>query len=105
MVAYTVALMACGTINFGATMQGTIEMFIDNSGFPGGPLAYGGAFYNRISNTVGNSAYVVASFIADGVMVSVDIELCSESNLSIGISYFEFELCGATAGLHLSFQL
>ena len=69
MVAYTVVLMACGTIVFGATLQGTIEMFIDNSGYPGGPIVYGDVYYGRASNTVGNSSYVVASFFADGVLV------------------------------------
>lgn len=56
-------------------MQGIIEMFIDNSGFPGGPVAYGDTFYGRTSNTIGNSTYVVASFLADGVMVSVCVAL------------------------------
>ena len=44
-------------------------MFIDNRAYPGGPNAWFFAFYSAGTNTAGNSSYVVANALADGVLV------------------------------------
>lgn len=57
-------------------------MFINNSGFPGGPIAYTISHYDRPANVIGNSAYVAASFLADGILVRIIILFAASGSVS-----------------------
>ena len=61
-------MFVTGTVNFACNTRVTQLMFIDNRGFPGGPMAW--FFANYPMNTAGNAGYVVANFFADALLVS-----------------------------------
>ena len=58
-----------GTIFIGANTKVNELSFIDNRNFPGGPNAYLAAFYNSTPNLLGNTMFVIANWLADGLLV------------------------------------
>ena len=58
-----------GTIFIGANTKVNELSFIDNRNFPGGPNAYLAAFYNSTPNLIGNTMFILADWLADGLLV------------------------------------
>ncbi|KAI0649025.1 hypothetical protein C8Q79DRAFT_488197 [Trametes meyenii] len=69
LLVYVFALFALGTINFAGNTRITQLMFIDNRAYPGGPNAWFKANYNNVNVTDGNAAYIIANFMADGLLL------------------------------------
>ncbi|KAM5531778.1 hypothetical protein V8D89_014548 [Ganoderma adspersum] len=68
-LAFIFVLFAMGTIDVACNTRMTQLMFIDNRAYPGGPNAWFSAFYSIGVNTAGNTSYVVANALADGVLL------------------------------------
>ena len=58
-----------GTLNLACNTRITQLEFIDNRNYPGGPNAWLFTFYSDGVNTTGNVSYVIANFLADGLLV------------------------------------
>lgn len=69
-------LFAMGTVNLACNTKMTELMFIDNRGYPGGPNGWFIAYYSEGVNTAGNVAYIVANFLADGLLVCLRPTTC-----------------------------
>lgn len=70
LITYTFLLFACGTINAAAGIKVAELRWIDDRDVPGGPAAFSVHMYNNNVEIVGNCGYVVANFLADGLLVS-----------------------------------
>jgi hypothetical protein len=111
MMGLVIILFAMGTINFAGNNAISVDMFVDNRSFPGGPSAYLAAYYSSPVNVMGNAAYCVANFVSDGIMVSSSCLSCCRThphNLT-DVSHLrclEWQLfhygstCAALHGLH-----
>ena len=69
LIAYVCLLFATGTLNLACNSRMIQLEFIDNRNFPGGPNAWLLVFYSDGINTTGNAAYIVANFLAVGLLV------------------------------------
>lgn len=69
LVGFIFLLFLMGTINMACNTKMNQLMFIDNRDFPGGPNAWFFTNYNSGINTAGNAAYIIANFLADGLLV------------------------------------
>lgn len=69
-----IILLTCGTINCAATIKLGVNGFVFNGDFPGGPAAYIMEQTATTTGAIGNCAYVTASIIADGILVSVSVQ-------------------------------
>jgi hypothetical protein len=63
-------LLVMGTVNLATSMHFNESAWIDERNYPGGPYAFLIEQQNRPVQTVGNSASVVASTMAEGLLVS-----------------------------------
>ena len=70
LVAFVLVMFVTGTVNFACNTRMTQLMFINNRGFPGGPMAWFFTNYAMDTNTAGNAGYVIANFFADALLVS-----------------------------------
>jgi len=66
---YTLALFSFGTIYIATNVHLTQLMFIDNRNFPGGPEGYAFYKYSTALVLVPNSSYVIANWLADGLLL------------------------------------
>lgn len=69
LLGYVFLLFLMGTVNLACNTKMAQLMFIDNRAFPGGPNAWFFANYNNTNNTAGNASYIIANFLADGLLV------------------------------------
>ncbi len=69
LLGYVFLLFLMGTVNLACNTKMTQLMFIDNRAFPGGPNAWFFANYNNTNNTTGNASYIIANFLAYGLLV------------------------------------
>ncbi|KAI0359767.1 hypothetical protein OH77DRAFT_1434208 [Trametes cingulata] len=69
LLVYIFMLFAMGTVNVACNTRMTQLMFIDNRGYPGGPNAWFFTFYSTGVNIAGDVAYIVANFLADGLLL------------------------------------
>ncbi|TDL25367.1 hypothetical protein BD410DRAFT_717805 [Rickenella mellea] len=66
LLAFVCALFTLGTIFIGANTKLMQQAFIDN---PGGPIAWLHLHYDNPVPVLGNTAYIIANFLADGVLL------------------------------------
>lgn len=71
LLAFDSLLFAMGTINVGCNTKMMQLSFIDNRAYPGGPNAWFFAYYSDNINTTGNISYIIANFLADGLLVGI----------------------------------
>lgn len=69
LIAYICALFICGTIFMGAAANMARLSFVDNRNFPGGPAMFETVMFSIPVDNMGNVAFVVANWLADGLMV------------------------------------
>jgi hypothetical protein len=87
-------LFVMGTLNLTGNTAISTEMFVNNRMFPGGPSAYLTANYEAPSNEMGNAAYFVSNFFADGIMV-IHVKYSPREHSSLAVlSCIAHSLCG-----------
>lgn len=69
LVAYVSTLLICGTLLVATTIQPAIKAFVRNRGFPGGPMAFLMADFSDPVETLGDTAYSLASLLTDALLV------------------------------------
>lgn len=91
---YISVIFVMGTLFFVSLLVSTQQSFINNRNYPGGPAAYEAVIFSEPLNMMGNAAYVIANWLADGLMVSASSLysacLCSQSithRSGVAISY------------------
>ncbi|KAH8104315.1 hypothetical protein DFH11DRAFT_1519658 [Phellopilus nigrolimitatus] len=68
-LAFACTMLALGTIQVGCNTKFDEMMFIDDRNIPGGPDAWLETMYDVPVDDLGNTAYIVANFLADGVLL------------------------------------
>jgi hypothetical protein len=66
---FNTSLFAFGTINLACSIRYNENAWVTQRGYPGGPFSYLIEQQNNPVLTLGNSASILASFWADGLMV------------------------------------
>lgn len=66
---YISALVVFGSIGIGATVKFNQETYVNNRNFPGGPEAYNVEEYGVPYSIVGTGAYIVNSWLQDGLLI------------------------------------
>ncbi|TDL25354.1 hypothetical protein BD410DRAFT_636923 [Rickenella mellea] len=69
LLAFVCALFTLGTIFIGANTKFVQQAFIDNRNIPGGPIAWFHLHYDNNVPILGNTAYIISNFLADGVLL------------------------------------
>ncbi|KAL1748534.1 hypothetical protein HDZ31DRAFT_6941, partial [Schizophyllum fasciatum] len=69
LLAFVVAMFACGTVNYAANTDISRRMFVDNRLYPSGPSAFLMRHYDDRINILGNASYVVANFLANALLL------------------------------------
>jgi hypothetical protein len=97
-------MFALGTIQAGANAKYAEEIWVDDRGIEGGPLAWLEEHFGDPVNTLASSAYVVATMLADGMLVRNERFACH-----VRLTLFEHSSCiaswwfGTTNGTSVSF--
>ena len=97
LVAFIFIMFATGTLNFACNTRMTQLMFINKRAFPGGPMAWFFTNYAITVNTAGNSAYIIANFFADALLVSRVMRMSSRLRLRV-TSFGAAASCGTLCG-------
>jgi hypothetical protein len=87
---YSSVMFALGTMFLVSSLVTGIDLFIDYRNYPGGPAGYATVIFNTPVTMLGNVMFIVASWLADGLMVS-GISLRSKSQntlLQTGVPVF-----------------
>lgn len=108
LVGFIFLLFLMGTINLACNTKMNQLMFIDNRDFPGGPNAWFFTNYNSGINTAGNAAYIIANFLADGLLVRQSRCLAApfrRTHSGLLYSSGERTWCGTRSGLSRSLSL
>lgn len=70
LLVYISILCALDLLWAAATIYGVQLVYIDNQGFPGGPIAFlSGPFGTLPVNGLASAAYVISNIMADGLLV------------------------------------
>ncbi|KAF8055310.1 hypothetical protein FPV67DRAFT_1789038 [Lyophyllum atratum] len=69
LIGYICSLFICGTIFMAAAANMARLSFVDNRNFPGGPAMFETIMFSIPIDNMGNVAFVVANWLADGLMV------------------------------------
>ncbi|KAG5644541.1 hypothetical protein DXG03_008196 [Asterophora parasitica] len=67
---YTFALFGLGTVFIAMNARNNELAYIDYRGFPGGPVMFTFSRYNKAIVIVPNAAFILANWLADGLLVS-----------------------------------
>lgn len=71
LVIYIWILFICSTIFIAANSNMARLSFVDNRNFPGGPSAFETVMFSIPVDNMGNVAFVIANWLADGLMVNI----------------------------------
>lgn len=86
-----VMLFAMGTITIACTAKFSEQMWIDYREIPGGPNAFLAEHYDTPVNVLGNTAYIVANFLADTILVCCSyLTAHHQSNILTDISSLDY---------------
>ncbi|KAF7322292.1 hypothetical protein HMN09_00006800 [Mycena chlorophos] len=69
LTSYVLAMLALGTVAFGANTRKTMTTYVLHKDFPAGPSAYNGVTYANNLTMTGNAAFLLMSWMADGLML------------------------------------
>ncbi|KAI5896433.1 uncharacterized protein SCHCODRAFT_02493744 [Schizophyllum commune H4-8] len=69
LLAFVLLVFACGTLNYAANTELGLRVYVDNRMYPGGPSAFLLAHYADPCFIMGNASYVVASALADALLL------------------------------------
>ncbi|KAI5835253.1 hypothetical protein K523DRAFT_291923 [Schizophyllum commune Tattone D] len=69
LLAFVLLVFACGTLNYAANTELGLRVYVDNRLYPGGPSAFLVAHYADPCYVMGNASYVVASALADALLL------------------------------------
>ncbi|KAG6826140.1 hypothetical protein H0H92_000995 [Tricholoma furcatifolium] len=89
LIAYISALFICSTLFIAANSEMTRLAFVDNRNFPGGPSAYEELMFSIPVDNLGNVVFVIANWLADGLMVSApSSSLWASTSINFTLPYF-----------------
>ncbi|KAL1736863.1 hypothetical protein EV714DRAFT_279376 [Schizophyllum commune] len=69
LLAFVLLVFACGTLNYAANTELGLRVYVDNRLYPGGPSAFLVAHYADPCYVMGNASYIVASALADALLL------------------------------------
>ena len=76
LMVHTTTVFVLNTL-YTAVVSRVLELtFVDNDGFPGGPLAYLNATFSIPINILGVAVFIIANWLLDALMVRISPHSC-----------------------------